>query len=153
MDTPKFIFLCGTPSVFFLSLFLLCVFWKWEFVRLAGIYAILPVLNWTVIFLISSWIDFKQVVMVSAVWDFVFIVPLVYIFRNLYKTRFVVPWLLLIFEIFRFAWLILYGVSSRSKLTYFEADLYYFYYFVPFIVLLYCIFTRNKSQRVHQTTS
>jgi hypothetical protein len=153
MDTLKFIFLCGTPLVFFLSLFLFIIFWEREVIRLAGLYAILPGLNMTVVNLISPWVDFKQALIVSAVTDFVFIIPIVYLFRKSYKMGFVVPWLLLIFEMFRSVWLILYGLSSRSKLTYFEADLYYFYFFVPFAVLIYCILSRNKSNATQQTVN
>jgi hypothetical protein len=151
MDTLKFIWLCGTPLIFFLSLLLLMVFWKKEVIRLAGLYAILPGINMTALNLISQWVDFEQAVIVSAVIDFVFIIPIVYLLRKLYKKGFVVPWLLLAFEIFRSVWLVLYSLSSRPKLTYFEGALYYFYFFVPFTVLLYCILTGNKSKETYQT--
>jgi hypothetical protein len=151
MDTLKFILLCGSPLIFFTSLLLLCVFWKRELIRLAGLYSSLAGLNVIALILIFPWGDFDQTLIISAIMDFVFIIPIMYLFRKLYKMGTVVPWALLIFEIFRSARLILYSLDSRPKLTYFEAFLYYFYYFIPFAILLYCILTRNKSREMSQT--
>jgi hypothetical protein len=151
MDAPKFIFLCGTPAIFFLSLLLLSSFWKKEMTRLVGLYSTVATLNVIALMLTFPLGDFDQTLIISAFIDFVFIIPIVYYFRHLYKMGFVVPWGLLIFEIFRSVRLILYSLSSRPALSYFEAYLYYFYYFVPFAVLLYSIFTRDKSKEMPRT--
>lgn len=151
MDILKFFWLCGSPPIFFISFILLIVPWKVDIIRLAGLYAILPGINMVVVNLTSPMVDFNQAVLISAVTDFVFITPIVFLLRKLHKKRFFIPWLLLAFEAFRSALLILYCLGHQSKLTYFEVALYYFYFFVPFVVLLYAIFTENKSKGVNQT--
>lgn len=151
MDTSKFVWLCGAFSTFWISLFLLCFFWKMEVIRLAGLYAIIPLVTLFGTSDLQLRMSFKMDMLILASLESFLILLVVYLFRHLYKLRFVIPWMLLAFEVFRWTWLIVfYVLGSHSVLSYFEAELFYFYYFVPFIVLLYSVVARKKSNIVQQ---
>ena len=150
----KFVWLCGAFLTFWISLLLLCIFWKLEIIRLAGLYAIIPGISMLITNDLPWWISFKVQMAILAALEFFLILIVVYFLRHLYKMRFSVSWVLLAFEIFRWVWLtVFYMLGSRSVLSYFEAYLFYFYYFVPFVVLLYCVTTKNKLNTAGQLSS
>ena len=149
MDSIKFLWLCLYILSFVISLLILTRFWKDEIIRLVGFYAILPGINMLILNNVLFWFNSNPMIIISAIIDIVFIIPIVYFFRDLYKIRIIVPWLLLVFDVFRWAWLIISNIlSPNSTFSYFEAYLFYFYFVVPFVVLLFCIINRGRKSKI-----
>ncbi len=154
MDAIKFVWLCSSFITFLISFLLLSAYWKKEMIRLAGLYVIVPGISVLIANSLPWWISIKTQMAILAALDFLLIFIVVYFLRHLYKMRFAIPWILLAFEGLRWMWLIVfYMLGPRSVLNDFEGYLYYFYYFVPFVVLLYCVATKDKSNAPRQHSS
>jgi hypothetical protein len=70
MDTMKFVWLCGAFLTFWISLLLLCMFWKSEMLRLAGFYAIVPGISLLIMNGLPWWISFKIKMAILAASEF-----------------------------------------------------------------------------------
>ena len=128
----KLFWFCSSFLIFLSAILLLIIFWNNKFCRMAGFYSIIPwVSTFGVdrLFYINAFhsTDFKTLMIISILIEFILAAPIVYCFRQLYKMRFAIPWMLLIFAIFRWVWLIIYVLSKSRVMNYFEASLNYFY--------------------------
>ena len=144
MDTVKFIWLCSFFFTFVTSFLLLFAFWRNRLIRLAGMYALLPGINATILNGVLIWFNNRHTIFISIIIEILLLIPFLYFFRHLYKVSFIIPLMLLSLDVFHLIWLAISRVlNPSSTLGLFGSYLFYFYFIVPFTVLLFCVLTRN----------